>query len=121
MWPSPSNMVSKSHRREEGNMVTVASANVKPLADRVLIRPVEREDRTKGGILLPDTAREKPQMGKILAVGTGRQLENGERQPLEVKGGDTVLYSQYAGTELKVDGEELLLVQDRDILAIVEG
>ncbi|MFZ5815209.1 MAG: co-chaperone GroES [Bacillota bacterium] len=102
-------------------MIAVATTNIKPLADRVLVRPVEREERTKGGILLPDTAKEKPQLGKVLAVGPGRLLDNGQRQPLDVKEGDTVLFSKYAGTELKVDGEELLLISDRDILAIVEG
>ncbi len=99
----------------------MASHNIKPLGDRVLIQPVEQEERTKAGIILPDTAKEKPQMGKVLAVGSGRLLENGERQPLEVKEGQKVLYSKYAGTEVKVDGEELLLVYERDILAIVEG
>lgn len=102
-------------------MIAVASTNIKPLADRVLVRPVEREERTKGGILLPDTAKEKPQLGKVLAVGAGRMLENGQRQPLDVKEGDTVLFSKYAGTELKVDGEEMLLIGERDILAVVEG
>lgn len=102
-------------------MIAVASTNIKPLADRVLVRPVEREERTKGGILLPDTAKEKPQLGKVLAVGSGRMLENGQRQPLDVKEGDTVLFSKYAGTELKVDGEEMLLIGERDILAVVEG
>jgi len=102
-------------------MIAVASTDIKPLADRVLVRPVEREERTKGGILLPDTAKEKPQLGKVLAVGPGRLNDEGQRQPLEVKVGDTVLFSKYAGTELKVDGEELLLITERDILAVVEG
>jgi chaperonin GroES len=102
-------------------MLSVATSNIKPLGDRVLVKPVEREERTKGGILLPDTAKEKPQMGKVLAVGSGRLLENGQRQPLDVKEGDTILFSKYAGTEIKVDGEELLLIGERDILAIVEG
>ncbi|MFZ5823007.1 MAG: co-chaperone GroES [Bacillota bacterium] len=102
-------------------MVTVATSNIKPLADRVLVRPVEREERTKGGIVLPDTAKEKPQLAKVLAVGPGRLLENGQRQALELKEGDTILFSKYAGTELKVDGEELLLITERDILAVVEG
>jgi len=102
-------------------MVAVATANIKPLADRVLLRLVEREERTKGGILLPDTAKEKPQMGKVLAVGSGRLLENGQRQPLDVKEGDTILFSKFAGTEIKVDGEELMLINERDILAVVEG
>ncbi|HEY8347594.1 MAG TPA: co-chaperone GroES [Symbiobacteriaceae bacterium] len=102
-------------------MVAVSSANIKPLADRVLVRPQEREERTKGGIVLPDTAKEKPQMGKVLAVGPGRLLESGQRVAMEVKEGDTILFSKYAGTEIKVDGEELLLINERDILAIVEG
>lgn len=102
-------------------MIAFAASKIKPLADRVLVRPVEREERTKGGIILPDTAKEKPMMGKVLAVGTGRLLEDGKRQPLEVKEGDTILYSKYAGTELKVDGEEVLIISDRDILAVVEG
>lgn len=102
-------------------MVAVSSANIKPLADRVLVRPQEHEERTKGGIVLPDTAKEKPQMGKVLAVGPGRLLESGQRVAMEVKEGDTILYSKYAGTEIKVNGEELLLINERDILAIVEG
>lgn len=102
-------------------MIAVAATSIRPLGDRVLVRPQEREERTRGGIVLPDTAKEKPQMGKVLAVGSGRLLENGQRQPLEVREGDTVLFSKYSGTELKSDGEDLLLVSDRDILAIVEG
>jgi len=102
-------------------MVAVSSSNIKPLADRVLVRPQEREERTKGGIVLPDTAKEKPQMGKVLAAGPGRLLENGQRVAMEVKEGDTILFSKYAGTEIKVDGEELLLINERDILAVVEG
>lgn len=102
-------------------MVAVASANIKPLADRVLVRPQEREERTKGGIVLPDTAKEKPQMGKVLAVGQGRLLENGQRVALEVREGDAVLFSKYSGTEVKVDDEDLLLINERDILAVVEG
>lgn len=101
-------------------MITVATTNIKPLADRVLVRPVEQEERTKGGIVLPDTAKEKPQMGKVLAVGPGRVLDNGERQALAINAGDQVLFAKYAGTEIKVDGEELLLVAERDILAIVK-
>ncbi|HYF90773.1 MAG TPA: co-chaperone GroES [Symbiobacteriaceae bacterium] len=102
-------------------MSTIAATQIKPLADRVLVRPIEQEERTKAGIVLPDTAKEKPQMGKVLAVGTGRLLENGERQPLDVKEGDRILFSKYSGTEIKVDDEKLLLISERDILAIVEG
>jgi chaperonin GroES len=99
----------------------VAPTQIKPLADKVLIRPLEQEERTKGGIVLPDTAKEKPQMGKVLAVGSGRMLDNGERQPVAVTEGQTVLYSKYSGTEIAVEDEKLLLVAERDILAIVEG
>lgn len=94
--------------------------NVKPLGSRVVIKPLEKEERTKSGILLPDTAKEKPQQGKVMAVGTGRLLENGSKVALEVKEGDTVIFSKYAGTEVKIDGEEYMILDgDRDILAIV--
>ncbi|MGB3933855.1 MAG: co-chaperone GroES [bacterium] len=93
---------------------------VKPLGDRVLVKPVKQEEKTKGGIVLPDTAKEKPQEGEIIAVGSGKLLENGERVPLEVKVGDKVIYSKFAGTEIKLDDEEHLLLSERDILAIVE-
>jgi chaperonin GroES len=103
------------------SMIGVAVTHIKPLGDRVLVRPVAREERSRGGILLPDTAKEKPQVGQVLAAGTGRVLDDGKRQPLEVKEGDTILFSKYAGTELKVDGQDVLIISDRDILAIVEG
>ncbi|HEY3363510.1 MAG TPA: co-chaperone GroES [Symbiobacteriaceae bacterium] len=102
-------------------MVTVASTNIRPLADRVLIRPQQQEERTKGGIVLPDTAKEKPQVGKVLAAGRGRVSDDGKRIPLDLTEGNLVLYTRYAGTEVKVDGEDLLLIGERDILAIVEG
>lgn len=92
--------------------------NIKPLGDRVVIKALEREERTKSGIVLPDTAKEKPQQGKVLAVGTGR-YENGTKVALEVKEGDTVIFSKYAGTEIKIDGEEYLILAERDVLAIV--
>ncbi len=92
--------------------------NVKPLGDRVVIKALEREERTKSGIVLPDTAKEKPQQGKVLAVGTGR-WENGTKVALEVKEGDTVIFSKYAGTEIKIEGEEYLILAERDVLAIV--
>ncbi|HHW92507.1 MAG TPA: co-chaperone GroES [Firmicutes bacterium] len=93
---------------------------VKPLGDRVLVKPVTREEKTKGGIVLPDTAKEKPQEGEVIAVGNGKLLDNGERIPLEVKEGDKVIYSKFAGTEIKLDDEEHLILSERDILAIVE-
>lgn len=92
---------------------------VKPLADRVVVRPVDREEKTQSGILLPDTAKEKPQEGEIVAVGPGR-IEDGKRVELEVKVGDIVIYSKYAGTEVKVGDQELLILRESDILAIVE-
>ena len=95
--------------------------NIHPLGDRVVIKPLEAEERTKGGIVLPDTAKEKPQEGKVLAVGKGKILENGSIQPLEVKVGDRVLYSKYAGTEVTTkEGEELLIIKEEDILAIIK-
>lgn len=96
------------------------SVRLKPLGDRVVVRVIEQEERTKGGIVLPDTAKEKPQQGEVLAVGTGAILENGQRRPLEVKEGDRIIFSKYAGTEVKIDGEELLILSERDILAVVQ-
>lgn len=92
---------------------------LKPLGDRVVIEAIEQEETTASGIVLPDTAKEKPQEGKVVAVGNGR-FENGERIPLEVKEGDKVIFSKYAGTEVKVGDKELLIMRESDILAIVE-
>lgn len=94
---------------------------VRPLGDRLVIRLIEREEKTAGGILLPDTAKEKPQIGEVLAVGTGRLLENGRRVSPEVKPGDRVVFAKYSGTEVKVDGEEVLVLKESDILAIVSA
>lgn len=93
---------------------------LKPLSDRVVVKPLEEEERTKGGIVLPDTAKEKPQHGEILAVGPGALDENGKRLPMDVKVGDRVLFAKYAGTEIKIDEEELLILRQSDVLAIVE-
>ncbi|MCL4458724.1 MAG: co-chaperone GroES [Chloroflexi bacterium] len=95
------------------------TTHLKPLGDRVVIKPSPREEVTKSGIILPDTAREKPQEGTIIAVGTGKLLDDGKRLPMEVKEGDKVIYAKYAGTELKMDDEELLILKESDILAIV--
>ncbi len=92
---------------------------VHPIADRVLVKPLEMEDRSKGGVIIPDTAKEKPQMGEVLAVGPGKIQDNGQRLAPEVKKGDKVLYTSYAGTEVKVDGEKVLLMRESDILAVV--
>jgi chaperonin GroES len=94
---------------------------IQPLGDRVVVKPLEAEEKTKGGIILPDTAKEKPQEGKIVAVGKGKLLDNGTVQAPEVKVGDRVLYGKYSGTEITTkEGEELLIVKEEDILAIVK-
>lgn len=94
--------------------------NIRPLGDRVVVKSLEVEEKTKGGIILPDSAQEKQQRGKILAVGNGRILDNGTRVPLDVREGDTVIYSKYGGTEVKIDGESYLIVNERDILGIIQ-
>jgi chaperonin GroES len=95
--------------------------NLRPLGDRVVVKPVEREERTKSGIVLPDTAKEKPQEGIVEAVGTGRLLDNGTKVPMELKVGDKVLYAKYAGNEFKVEEQEYLIISEKDVLAIVAG
>ncbi len=97
------------------------ATKMQPLGDRVVILPTPREEMTKSGIVLPDTAKEKPQEGKIIAAGPGRLTDEGKREPMDVKEGDVVLYAKYAGTEFKIDGEELLIVSQKDILAIVKS
>ena len=102
-------------------MATATATKLRPLGDRVVIQPTPREEMTKSGIVLPDTAKEKPQEGKVVAAGPGRLTDEGKREPMDVKEGDTVLYAKYAGTEFKVEGDELLIVSQKDILAIVES
>jgi chaperonin GroES len=99
---------------------TATSKKLRPLGDRVVIQPSAREEMTKSGIVIPDTAKEKPQEGTIIAAGPGKILEDGKREPMDVKVGDRVLYQKYAGTEFKVDGEELLIIDQKSILAVVE-
>ncbi|MDY0038983.1 MAG: co-chaperone GroES [Desulforhabdus sp.] len=94
--------------------------NLKPLNDRVIVRRFEEEQKTAGGLIIPDTAKEKPIQGEILAVGNGKVMEDGSRRPLDVKAGDRVLFGKYAGTDIKVEGEELLIMREDDILAIIE-
>ena len=94
---------------------------LKPLGGRVIVEPIEQEEMTAGGSILPETAKEKPQEGKILAAGPGDRDEDGERIPMEVQVGDKVLYAKYSGTEVKMDGKKLLILRESDILAIVEG
>ena len=93
---------------------------IKPLHDRVIVKRIEEEDKTKGGIIIPDTAKEKPIEGKVVAVGGGKILENGKKQPLEVKKGDRILFGKYAGTDIQIEGEEHLIMKEDDIIAIVE-
>jgi chaperonin GroES len=93
--------------------------DLRPLGDRVVVKPVEREERTKSGIVLPDTAKEKPQEGIVEAIGTGRILDNGSKVPMELKVGDRVLYAKYAGNEFKLEDVEYLIISEKDVLAIV--
>jgi len=93
------------------------AVKLQPLGDRIVVKPIEREEVTKGGIVLPDTAREKPQEGKVLAAGPGRLSEDGKRIAMDVKVGDVVLYVKYGGTEVKIDSEELMILRESDILA----
>ncbi|MDP7032923.1 MAG: co-chaperone GroES [Planctomycetota bacterium] len=100
-------------------MATATKPRIKPLADKILAKRVQAEETTKGGIFLPDTAKEKPKEGEILALGDGKLLENGNRSEFQVSEGDRVLFSSYAGTEVKIDGEEYLILSEDDILAII--
>ncbi|UTP39388.1 co-chaperone GroES [Phenylobacterium sp. LH3H17] len=92
----------------------------RPLGDRVLVKRVEEEEKTKGGIIIPDTAKEKPQEGEIIAVGPGARDDNGKIQPLDVKKGDKILFGKWSGTEIKIDGQDLLIMKESDVLGVVE-
>ena len=94
---------------------------LKPMGDRVVVKPKSREETTKSGLVLPDTASERPQQGEVISVGPGRQLENGQRIELDVKQGDTVLFAKYSGTEFKLEDDDLLILSERDVLAVIEG
>ena len=96
------------------------SVAIKPLEDRILVQPLDAEQKTQSGLVIPDTAKEKPQEGKVLAVGPGRVSDAGERVPMDVSEGDIVVYSKYGGTEIKYQGEEYLILSARDVLAVVE-
>jgi chaperonin GroES len=93
--------------------------NVKPLSDRILVKPLDAEEKTKGGIIIPDNAKEKPQKGEVIAVGPGKIADNGQKIAMEVKKGDTILYGKYSGTEITIDGVEYLIIRESDVLAIV--
>lgn len=97
------------------------ASKIRPVGDRVVVKPAQKEEVTRSGIVIPDTAKEKPQEGTVVAVGSGKLNENGERTPLEVKEGDRVLFAKYGGTEFKLDGDDLLVLRESDILAILTG
>ena len=94
---------------------------IRPLQDRIIVKRVQEEEKTKGGIIIPDTAKEKPIEGKVLAVGNGKVQEDGKVRPLDVKAGDRILFSKYAGTEIKIEGEEHLIMREEDILGVIES
>jgi len=94
---------------------------IRPLQDRVIVKRLEEEEKTKGGIIIPDTAKEKPQEGKVIAVGKGKMTEEGKLIPLDVKVGDKILFGKYSGTEVKIEGEEHLIMKEEDILGVIEG
>lgn len=100
--------------------MSTVSVKLQPLGDRLVVKAMERETTTKSGIVLPDTAKEKPQEGEVLAIGPGKVLDNGKRSRLEVQAGQRVLFAKYAGTEVKIDGEEYLILRESDIMGIVE-
>jgi chaperonin GroES len=95
--------------------------NVRPLRDRILIKRIEEGEQRVGGIIIPDTAKEKPQQGRVVAVGHGRVTDEGKVMPLDVKAGDTILFGKYSGTEIKLDGEEFLIIREEEVLGVVEG
>ncbi len=100
-------------------MVKVSLEKIKPLADRVLVKPLEEEEVKRGGIIIPDTAKEKPQQGEVIAVGSGKSNDSGEKMEMEVKKGDKILYGKYSGTEVTIDGNDYLIMRESDILAII--
>ena len=95
--------------------------NIRPLHDRIIVERLEEETRTAGGLIIPDTAKEKPQQGKVIAVGKGKKTEDGKVLPLDVKVGDKILFGKYAGTEIKIEGKELLMMREDDVLGVIEG
>ncbi len=97
------------------------SMKIRPLQDRIIVKRVQEEEKTKGGIIIPDTAKEKPIEGKVIAVGNGKVLEDGKVRPLDVKAGERILFSKYAGTEIKIEGEEHLIMREEDILGVIES
>jgi chaperonin GroES len=104
----------------ERRIVRAMATNIRPLHDRVIVRRIEEAEQVRGGIIIPDTAKEKPQEGEVIAVGEGKYKEDGTRQPLDVKAGDRVLFGKYSGSEIKIDGEEFLIMREDEILGILE-
>lgn len=100
-------------------MTQTTAKAIRPLGDRIVVKPLEREETTRSGIVLPDTAKEKPQQGTVIAVGPGKVLDNGQRQELEVQEGQTVLFAKYAGTEFTLDGDDVLILRESDVLGII--
>lgn len=96
------------------------ATSIRPINDRVIVQRIEEEEQMRGGLYIPDTAKEKPQEGKVIAVGNGKLLENGTRTPIDIKAGDRVLFGKYAGTEVKLDGEDYLILREDDILGVIE-
>jgi chaperonin GroES len=96
------------------------STSIRPINDRIIVQRIEEQEQMRGGLYIPDTAREKPQEGKVIAVGNGKLLENGSRTPIDIKAGDKVLFGKYAGTEVKLDGEEYLILREDDVLGVIE-
>ena len=96
------------------------AVNIRPLNDRIIVRRLEEQEQMRGGLYIPDTAKEKPQEGEVLAVGNGKLLENGQRTPIDLKAGDRILFGKYAGTEIKLDGDEYLILREDDVLGVVE-
>jgi len=107
-------------RAQARHRAGVAAVKIVPLGDKLIVKRIEAEEKTAGGIVLPDTAREKPRQGRVLSLGDGKLLDNGKRVPFQVREGDRVLFSSWAGTEVRIDGEEYLIMSEDDILAIVE-
>ena len=101
-------------------MAAEKKIKIRPLQDRILIKRLNEEEKTKGGIIIPDTAKEKPQEGRVIAIGKGKVLEDGKLLPIEVKVGDKILFSKYSGTEVKIEGEEHLIVKEEDVLGVIE-
>jgi len=118
---APQNLTERAVRKGRTDTTRRNQMKIRPLQDRIIVKRVQEEEKTKGGIIIPDTAKEKPIEGKVIAVGNGKVLEDGKVRPLDVKAGDRILFSKYAGTEIKIDGEEHLMMREEDILGVIES